>query len=445
VEPIEIKDGDLLLRGWRPADAAAVHRACQDADIQRWTNVPVPYRLSDAEWFVGNAPAAWASDRQAPLGIFDLHTGELLGSNGLVLIDRAAGVGELGYWTAPWARGRGVAERSSRAVARWALGNGPGQLGLARLVWRADPGNHASRLVALRAGFRMEGLLRDDLPARGGGRSESRIGSLLPGEVPENTPVPFLADGAVARQARLFGGPQPTLDAVTPAGERIVLRPLATADLHAVVAACRDPESIRWTTVPHPYEESDARFFVHAHAPRTWRLGDGAIFAVADPSGAYAGSMDLRLSPLDPGVGDVGYLIAPWARGRGYASAALRAVARWGVQALGLRRIEWCAYIGNDASRRVAEKAGFTIEGIHRAACLQRGERRDAWVGAVLADDLRAGDDLRAADQPWAGDDLRAVHNPRAADQPRAGDDLRTADQPRAGDDLRTADHIRAT
>jgi RimJ/RimL family protein N-acetyltransferase len=237
----------------------------------------------------------------------------------------------------------------------------------------------------------MEGLLRGDVPARGGGRSESWIGSLLPGEVPEGTPAPFMAGRTVARRARLFGGPQPALDAVTPAGERIALRPLAAADLDAVTVACRDPESVRWTTVPHPYQESDARFFVHEHAPRTWRLGDGAIFAVADPAGAYAGSMDLRVSPLDPGVADVGYLVAPWARGRGYASTALRRLVGWGFESLGLTRIEWRAYLGNDASRRVAEKAGFTIEGIHRSSCLQRGERRDAWVGAVLADDLRAG------------------------------------------------------
>jgi hypothetical protein len=35
----------------------------------------------------------------------------------------------------------------------------------------------------------------------------------------------------------------------------------------------------------------------------------------------------------------------------------------------------------------VAERAGFTIEGVQRAGCVQRGERRDAWVGSRLATD----------------------------------------------------------
>jgi RimJ/RimL family protein N-acetyltransferase len=403
VEPVEIKDAGLLLRAWRPADAEPVHRACQDPDIQRWTSVPSPYEPRHAEWFVGNAPTAWASDRQAPFGVFDAHTGELLGANGLVSLDRTAGIAEVGYWTAPWARRRGVAERGIRAVARWALGTGAGDLGLARLVWRAEPGNHASRLVAQRAGFRMEGLLRADVlradvprdrEGRGGdngagsARTDSWIGSLLPGEVTADTPAVFAAGGVPARRAALFGRPQPTLEAVTAAGERIGLRPLATADVEAVVAACQDPESVRWTTVPHPYRESDAHYFIGQYAPSAWRLGQGAIFAVVDAAGAYAGSMDLRISPTDPMIADVGYLTAPSARGRGYASAALRALTTWGVRAMGLSRIEWLAYVGNDASRRVAEKAGFRIEGVVRAGCLQRGERRDAWLGAVLADDL---------------------------------------------------------
>lgn len=51
----------IRLRPWRPEDADAVCAACQDAEIQRWTQVPVPYRRADAEGFVGEiAPATWA-------------------------------------------------------------------------------------------------------------------------------------------------------------------------------------------------------------------------------------------------------------------------------------------------------------------------------------------------------------------------------------------------
>ncbi|HEX5540734.1 MAG TPA: GNAT family protein [Micromonospora sp.] len=94
-----------------------------------------------------------------------------------------------------------------------------------------------------------------------------------------------------------------------------------------------------------------------------------------------------RLSPVDTGLADVGFFTAPEARGRGYGPAALAAVCRWGFTALRLARIEWRANVGNTASRRMAEKAGFVFEGTARSALNHRGRRVDAWVGALLATD----------------------------------------------------------
>ncbi|MFD0594413.1 GNAT family N-acetyltransferase [Catellatospora coxensis] len=108
---------------------------------------------------------------------------------------------------------------------------------------------------------------------------------------------------------------------------------------------------------------------------------------LADADDAYVGQIDLRVSG-DPQVADVGFLTAPDARGHGYMSAALRAVAEWGIRELGLARVEWKAYVGNDGSRRVAEKAGFRYEGVQRSGCSHRGERRDAWTAAMVREDL---------------------------------------------------------
>jgi RimJ/RimL family protein N-acetyltransferase len=189
-------------------------------------------------------------------------------------------------------------------------------------------------------------------------------------------------------RAAVFGGPQPTLTAKA-GPDAIRLRPPAARDLAGITFACQDPESARWTTVPDPYTEADSAWYVHEHTPAVWARGAGAVFVIADPQDAYAGAIDLRISPTDPAVADVGYLISPHARGRGYAPAALRALADWGFDAVGLARVEWKAYVGHDASRRVAEKAGFTIEGTLRAALAHRGERRDCWLGARLPGDAR--------------------------------------------------------
>lgn len=384
MEPIELATGDLLLRGWTDADADAVYRACQDPLIQRWTTIPAPYLPEHAAGFVGSqAPADWASATAAPLGIFDAASGELLGAHGLVRLDLAAGVAELGTWLAPWARGRGVAERATRAVARWALA----VLALKLLVWRAEVGNHASRLVACRVGFTFDRPARAGLAGRHGELVDCWRGTLRPGEVRDAPPAWYAPGAAGSRRARTFAAPQPVLRAATATGGPVTLRPLTDADTDDVATACDDPEAARWTSVPAPYTRADAVSFVRGRTREIWAAGDGAIFALAGPDGRFAGSIHLEISLDDPAVGSIGYLVAPHARNQGYATAAVRAICAWGSEALGLTRIVWRAYVGNHASRRVAEKCGFTPEGIARAGCDHRGERRDAWVAALLATD----------------------------------------------------------
>ncbi|MEU8260335.1 GNAT family N-acetyltransferase [Micromonospora sp. NPDC048999] len=390
MEPVEIIEDGLMLRPWRAEDADAVYRACQDPDIQRWTSVPRPYLPEHALDFVTrSSPTAWAAGTGAEFAVCDAATGELLASCGLVSIDPGLGSAEVGYWTAPWARGRGVAVRATRAVARWAFDVRK----LRRLIWQAEIGNHASRLVALRAGFRIEGELRLADPAPDG-RREGWLGSLLPGEVPApGEPGPAGPDTLEARRAAVFGRPQPVLFATATAGAtaeaaELRLRSLEERDLDAVVATCQDEQTVRWTSVPHPYQREHAEGFLDI-IQAAWARGTSASYAVADPADRYVASIDLRISPADPLVADVGFMTAPHGRGRGYMPAALAALCAWGFTTLGLARIEWRANVGNTASRRVAEKAGFVFEGTTRAGIQQRNERPDVWVAALLPGDLR--------------------------------------------------------
>jgi RimJ/RimL family protein N-acetyltransferase len=151
----------VRLRPWRPDDAEAVFAACQDPDIQRWTTVPVPYLRVHAEDFVTvKATATWEAGG-ALFAVEPLAGGSLLGSMGC--FPPRDGVGEAGYWTAPAHRGQGHTAAALRLLSGWVFE----QLGLRRIELKVDPANAGSRRVALSAGFREEGTLRQRSLHRG--------------------------------------------------------------------------------------------------------------------------------------------------------------------------------------------------------------------------------------------------------------------------------------
>jgi RimJ/RimL family protein N-acetyltransferase len=150
-----LRDGDLVLRPMRPADAGAITAACQDPEIPRWTLVPSPYTRADAEHFIATAADEAAAGRTVNLLAVDAADDRLLGSFGLMEIDRESGYGEIGYWVAADARGRGVATRATRLLAEWAHG----ELGLTRIEILPHKDNGPSRRVAEKLGFRDTGAL----------------------------------------------------------------------------------------------------------------------------------------------------------------------------------------------------------------------------------------------------------------------------------------------
>ena len=88
--------------------------------------------------------------------------------------------------------------------------------------------------------------------------------------------------------------------------------------------------------------------------------------------------------------GELGYLVFAPARGRAVATRAVRLLARFGFERLGLGRIEILAATANPASQRVAEKAGFTREGVLRSYMQSGGERLDMVSFSLLPDELDA-------------------------------------------------------
>jgi len=169
--------------------------------------------------------------------------------------------------------------------------------------------------------------------------------------------------------------------------DRLVLRLPAETDIDAIKRACQDEELQRWVPVPVPYDATHAAQWV-GDTERSWAAEEELRWVVCDAeSGQLLGAVGLHAH--DASMREIGYWVAPWARGQGVMTAAGRLVCRWGFDALGLQRIEWWANVGNVGSRRVAQKLGFTMEGTCRGRLLHRGVRLDGWVAGLLPGELR--------------------------------------------------------
>lgn len=173
----ELTDGVVRLRVPARDDVDAIHTACQDPAIIRFTRVPFPYTPDHARSFVRNAAYELRSGAGAHLVAADAVTGSLLGVCALTF-DRFRRSAEIGYWIAPEFRGRGIAPRSVRLMTAWAFAD----RGCLRVQLLADARNRPSQRVAEACGFTREGVLRS-YEDRLGERIDYVCFSALPGEL----------------------------------------------------------------------------------------------------------------------------------------------------------------------------------------------------------------------------------------------------------------------
>jgi RimJ/RimL family protein N-acetyltransferase len=178
-----LEDGYLLVRPFAAEDAPAVAAACAAPDIQHWIHeMPSPYTPADAQAFIARSARELAAGEGVHCAVLDCASGDLLGSVGMALFFARGTVahGEIGYWTAPWARRRGVALAAARLMVRWAFE----EAGLERLELLTYPGNTASQALAAKLGFTRIGLVRGFLPAEPGKDRAGRVAPLPDGSLP---------------------------------------------------------------------------------------------------------------------------------------------------------------------------------------------------------------------------------------------------------------------
>jgi RimJ/RimL family protein N-acetyltransferase len=365
-----LTDGNVTLRAHTVADIPAAYDVCQDAEMQRWTTIPLPYEWQHAEQYLTEfIPAGWRDGSSWAWAIE--YDGRYAGT--IDLRPQDGNLGEVGFAVAPWARGNGVMTSALGLAVGYAF-----EQGWDRVVWRAYVGNWGSRRVAWKCGFR--NLVT--IPAGGlqrGVRRDEWVASIAREDAPEPQGnwwrVPLIETGKVR------------------------LRAFRSTDSKRLAEACDDVRTQEWLAgLPNPYQVEDAEGFIESRKENL-ASGEGVSWAIADPDTdellGCVSVFDLK-NRIDATMGEIGYWAHPGARGQGVMSAAVRAVIGHAFTpvadgGLGRRRLVLFAAEGNRASQRVAEVNGFTRTGRERAASPGReGVFRDLHSFDLLITDSRA-------------------------------------------------------
>lgn len=171
-------------------------------------------------------------------------------------------------------------------------------------------------------------------------------------------------------------------------GGSFVLRPFVGADFTWARSAREHPDTAQWVNAL-PATTADDMAALTEDLRRSGRLLHLAMIGSEDNS--YYGEILLFIRTPEAGetaIGEIAYVVSPAVRARGIASRAVRLLSVWAFRELGLKRLQLSIRPDNAASRRVAEKAGYTFEGVLRSTKLIRGTRVDAALYSLLPTDL---------------------------------------------------------
>lgn len=363
-----IAHGGLVLRPWRDDDAAAVLDLAADPEARSWSASlrTVRTEAEAREWITSRR----AHDR-IDWAACATSTGAVAGRVGLHHFAEEDGKAEIGYAVWPAFRGRGVATAMVEAATRHAFDG----LGLSRVVLLHAVGNPASCRVAGRCGFVFEGVERAAFDHGDGVRHHAHRHARLATDPP----------GPVAPPRAT---PPSAIEPVEIAAGAWQLRPPSAGEAGEALTMLTDPLTVRFNPAPSVVDLDSARAWCERGAD--WSDGTHATFSVLEATtGRLAGNVSLwRIDLAENRDASIGYRTAPWARGRGVATAAVAAVTRWAFAALGVERIELPHAVDNEASCRVASKCGFPAEGVLRGAFrADDGSRHDEHLHARLAGD----------------------------------------------------------
>jgi RimJ/RimL family protein N-acetyltransferase len=166
----------------------------------------------------------------------------------------------------------------------------------------------------------------------------------------------------------------------------IRLEPLGAEHVADVEAMLGDPDLLRFTRIPEPVPPGFASAWLERYEEGR-RDGSREAFAIVGGEGEFLGIAMAPRIDRESQTAELGYVVAPVARGRGVATEALRRLTAWAFEELGMLRLELMISVENPASKKVAERCGYVFEGVLRSLYFKPGLREDTEIWSRLATD----------------------------------------------------------
>lgn len=179
LEPVILEGDGVRLRPWDERDAIRLVEIAADPLFQRMLpHAPLPRTVEEVPGYLERLRLMEAGGNRVAWCVADRGTDLAMGNVALFEFDtdEPDGTAQVGYWSHPEGRGRGVMSAAVDLVSRWAMSSqDEGGLGLRRLFLLTAVSNVASQRLAERAGFARVGTERASAETRDGGWEDNAL------------------------------------------------------------------------------------------------------------------------------------------------------------------------------------------------------------------------------------------------------------------------------
>ncbi|MEE2908387.1 MAG: GNAT family N-acetyltransferase [Planctomycetota bacterium] len=360
----------LQLRPFRLDDASTVQKLAGDERVGRQIPlIPHPYPDGEAETWISTHDELAKDGKDLVWAVTNSENGVLMGA---ISIGKAGGPHcvELGYWLGVPFWGKGYMPEAARALFDWAFSNTE----IVRIQAHHSVTNPASGRVMLKSGMQREGLMPKRMLLNGD-PVDIVYYSALKDNWPPSTPEPTESLG---------------LDQLPRSSDRLCLRPLTLDDVETMHRLFCSPGVYEGlASIPQHPDLDFARDRVRSGCQRiTECQGLTLLACLGNSSGEVIGEIGLGINWRHR-KGGLGYLLDADYRGQGYASEMLQGLIEHAFGPMGLHRLYAATYPENEASKKLLDRNGFTLEGMSRGAYCKEGQYLDGLEWSLLASDPR--------------------------------------------------------